>query len=115
MTSDEIEKSMNEFRDDSKNAVKHYVADRLSSERSVPFWKAIPRSKVRTFANLRKPFGVDKSSKLILDSEVLFRRLLAVANHRDIDMAEVLQHELASVPPSLFHDDGPCGRLTRQS
>lgn len=106
VASEEIEKSLNEFRDVSQEAVNQYVSERLSNERSVKFWNPIPRSKIRTFANMRKPFSVDKTSKLMLDSEVLFRRLLAVANNRDIDMKEVLQHELASVPPALFHDDG---------
>jgi len=48
----------------------------------------------------------DKDRKLILETEVLFRRLLAVSKNRDIDMKMVLTYELAAVPPSLFHDDG---------
>ena len=39
-------------------------------------------------------------------SEILLRRLLAFLRQRDVSMEAVLSHELAAVPPSLFHDDG---------
>ncbi|KAG0730384.1 hypothetical protein GWK47_028391 [Chionoecetes opilio] len=42
----------------------------------------------------------------MIDTEVLFRRLLAVSKNRDVDMRKVLSYELAAVPPSMFHDDG---------
>ena len=42
----------------------------------------------------------------MIDTEVLFRRLLAVSKNRDMDMWKVLSYELAAVPPSTFHDDG---------
>ena len=41
-----------------------------------------------------------------MDSEVLFRRFLAVSKQRDVNLEQVLSHELAHVPPSLFKDDG---------
>ena len=36
----------------------------------------------------------------------MFRWLLGVAQSRDVDLKYVLSHELAAVPPALFHDDG---------
>ena len=48
----------------------------------------------------------DKERKLMINTEVLFRRLLAVSKYREIDMHEVLEYEPAGVPPSMFHDDG---------
>ena len=42
----------------------------------------------------------------MVDSEVLFRRLLAVSKKRDVSLEQVLTHELAPVPPSLFNNDG---------
>ena len=39
----------------------------------------------------------------MMDSEVLFRRLLAVSKQRDVNLEQVLSHELALVPPSLFN------------
>ena len=37
----------------------------------------------------------------MMDSEVLFRQLLAVAKQREVNQEQVLSHELAPVPPSL--------------
>ena len=51
--------------------------------------------------------NIDKDTKqLIVDSEVLLRRLLAVSKKRDVSLEKVLQHKLAVIPPALFHEDG---------
>jgi len=42
----------------------------------------------------------------MIDTEVLFCRLLAVSKNRDMALRKVLSYELAAVPPSMFHDDG---------
>jgi len=47
----------------------------------------------------------DKDWKLIIDTEVLFQRLLGVARSRDVDLKNVLRHELVAVPLALFNDD----------
>ena len=71
------------------------------------FWDAEKRTKIVTFADMRKSLNIDKDTKkLMIDSEVLFRRLLAVSKQRNVNMETILQHELAAVPPALFHDDG---------
>jgi len=49
----------------------------------------------------------------MVDSEVLFRRLLAVSKHRDVSLEEVLTHELAPVLPSLFNDDGTMRKTSK--
>ena len=59
-----------------------------------------------TFADMKKVLPNDKDRKLIIDSEVLFRRLLGVSKSRDVDLRKVLRYELAAVPPALFHGDG---------
>ena len=58
-----------------------------------------------TFADMKKALPNDKDWNLIIDTEVLFRRLLEVARSRDVDLKNVLHHELAAVPPALFNDD----------
>jgi len=55
---------------------------------------------------MKKCLSSDKDRKVMIDTEVLFRRLLAVSKNRDVDMRKVLSYELAAVPPSMFHDDG---------
>ena len=47
------------------------------------------------------------------DSDVLFQRLLAVSNQRDVNLERVLSHERAPVPPSLFNDDGTMRKTTK--
>ena len=44
--------------------------------------------------------------KIAVDSVILFCRMLVVSKFRDINLETVLKYELATVPPSLFHDDG---------
>ena len=44
--------------------------------------------------------------KLAVDSVILFCRMLVVSKFRDINLETVLKYELATVPPSLFYDDG---------
>ena len=59
-----------------------------------------------TFADMKKVLPNDKVRKLIIETEILFRRLLGVSKSRDVDLRKVLQYELAAVPPALFHGDG---------
>lgn len=66
-----------------------------------------------TFANMSKPLKSKKTDKIMVDSEVLFRRLLAVSKQRDVSLEQVLTHELAPVPPSLFNDDGTMRKTSK--
>ena len=68
---------------------------------------------VVTFSAMKKCLSTDKDRKLLIDTEVLFRRLLAVSKNRDVDMRIVLAYELAAVPPSMFHDDGTMRKTTK--
>jgi hypothetical protein len=70
------------------------------------FWDPESRMKVITFAHMRKAVPTKSTDKFMVDSEVLFRRLLVVSKKRDVSLETVLEHELATVPPALFHDDG---------
>lgn len=48
-----------------------------------------------------------------MGSDVLFRRLLAVSKQGEVSMETMMSHELAVVPPSLFHDDGTMQMTTK--
>ena len=48
-----------------------------------------------------------------MDSEVLFRRLLAVSKQRDVNVEQVLSHELTPVTSSLFNDGGTMRKTTK--
>ena len=70
------------------------------------FWDPLNKTTVLTFADMKKALPNDKDRKLINDRQVLFWRLLGAARSRDIDVKNVLHHELVAVPPALFNDDG---------
>ena len=93
-----------------------------SINRSWEFYELHPGQKQSNRRNTRKAFlgicnemqGVDvcgyeesyhkwEDWKLILDTEVLFWRLLVVSMIRDIDMRKVLHNELVTIPPALFY------------
>ena len=71
------------------------------------------RSKTPTFVNMSKSLTSNKTDKIMMDSEVLFRRLLAVPKQRDVNLEHVLSHKLAPVPPSLFNDGGTMRKTTK--
>ena len=83
-----------------------FVKQRLEDEPTKGFWEPMQKCTISTFADMKKALPNDKDRKLIIDSEVLFRRLLGVSKSRDVDMRKVLQYELAAIPPALFHGDG---------
>ncbi len=69
--------------------------------------------KVLTFSEMRKGLPTKKTDRFMIDSEVLFRRLLVVSKQRDVSLESVLKHELAAVQPSLFHDDGTMRKCSK--
>ena len=82
------------------------MSECIVENKSKGFWDPVPRTKTLTFTDMKKPMSIKTKDKLAVDSEVLFRRMLVVSKFRDINLDTVLQHDLATVPPSLFHDDG---------
>ena len=82
------------------------MSECIVENKSKGFWDPVPRTKTLTFTDMKKPMSIKTKDKLAADSEVLLRRMLVVSKFRDINLDTVLQHELATVPPSLFHDDG---------
>ena len=109
-----VEMSMRKIPDMGKEMLEKFTTERLV-EKTSSFWDPIPKMPVVTFSAMKKCLSTDKDTKLLIDTEVLFRRLLAVSKNRDVDMRIVLEYELAAVPPSMFHDDGPArwGRQPR--
>lgn len=84
-----------------------FIEQRLVKDtKSKSFWAVETRKSSATFADMRKPLTGKKTGEIVMDSDILFRRLLAVSKQREVSMEDVLAHELAAVPPSLFHDDG---------
>lgn len=81
----------------------HFIDERLS-KKTKSFWESKTRQQCTTFKDMKT--SIVKSRQFHMDSDVLFRRLLAVSKQREVSMEMVMSHELAAVPPSLFYDDG---------
>ena len=82
-----------------------FVEKRLVVDRTLSFWDTDKRSKTPAFVNMSKSLTSNKTDKIMMDSEVLFRRLMAVSKQRDVNLEQVLSDELAPAPPSLLNDD----------
>ena len=90
-----------------------FVEKRLVVDRTLSFWGTDKWSKAPTFVKMSQSPTSNKTDKIMMDSEVLFRRLLAVAKQRDVYLEQVLSHELAPVPRSLFNDGGTMRKTTK--
>ena len=103
---EKVEKSLRNIPEMGKTVADGFIKERLGEKPSKSFWDPLKKTTVLTFTDMKKAIPNDKDRRLIIDTEVLFRRLLAVARSRDVDLKNVLRHQLAAVPPALFHDDG---------
>lgn len=101
----EVERFLTEGPEKGKLMLEQFTKTRMV-EKTASFWEPIQKTKLSTFSSMKKCLTNDKDRKMQIDTEVLFRRLLAVSAYRDISMRYVLTYELAAVPPSMFHDDG---------
>ena len=106
IASREVEDSMKGIPERGKVIFDDFVKQRLGDEPTKGFWEPMQKCTMSTFSDRKKALPNDKDRKLIIESEVLFRRLLGVSKSRDVDLRKVLQYELAAVPPTLFHGDG---------
>ena len=59
---------------------------------------------VKTMQVLKR--GVKIKGNTVYDMEAVFARLVIVGRNRNVDLADVFQHELCSVPPSLIDEYG---------
>ena len=106
VASDELSNSLCTFLEKARKKSQNFMSEHIVENKSKGFWDPVPCTKTLTFTDMKKPMSTKTKDKLAVDPEVLFRRMLAVSKFRDINLETVLQHELATVPPSLFHDDG---------
>ena len=114
VASAEVSRSLGTFLEGGQKKHQDFVNQRLvDGTKSKSFWDPESRSKVVTFANMRKPMTNLTKDKMFVDSEVLFRRMLVVSKVRDTSLETLLEHELATVPPSMFHDDGMMRKTTK--
>ncbi len=114
VASEKVAKDLSSFLQDGAKQNAIFIEQRLAkSKRTKSFWEPEKRNQCATFKDMKTSVGVSISRKLHMDSDVLFRRLLAVSKQREVSMETVMSHELAAVPPSLFYDDGSMRKTTK--
>lgn len=77
------------------------------------FRKPLKRQNLSTFGSMSQISLSNKNIKI--DSEILFRRLLSVAQTREDDMKFILKHELNIYPLALFSDQGGMRKRKKKS
>jgi hypothetical protein len=80
-----------------------FVAERLESQEK-SFWDRIAKLGIKTFSHLStfsKMRTSDNRCAIATSDRDLFGRLLVVAQMRDVQLKEVLSHELSTVPHAL--------------
>ncbi|XP_056138321.1 uncharacterized protein tdrd12 [Lampris incognitus] len=113
VASQKVTKDLSSFLEYGEKVNTAFIEERLKSEKPLSFWNPEKRHKLATFTDMKTCIATSKSMKLQMDSDVLFRRLLAVSKQRDVSLDNVMSHELAAVPPSLFYDDGEMRKTTK--
>ena len=87
-----------------KSAVEEFIEVRLD-KRSVSFWNKVKKMNLYTFQSVNKKFKINKKSEptiILKEHQLLFSRLLTVGVVRQLDLTEVLSHELSTISLSLF-------------
>ena len=85
-------------------------------EKETPFFDPLPKVKSKTFASLYKTTfaGKQNEKKMIkADRRLLQQLLTASLAGRKVDLNEVLQHELSSIPLSLAKVNGDMNSTTK--
>jgi hypothetical protein len=72
---------------------------------NIPFHDPIPKGALKIFSVKTKVSKTDKNTILKADRH-LFARLLVIAQSRQLNMRDVLRHELGSIPWSIATTDG---------
>ena len=80
-----------------KSALVSFVQDKLTSS-AVRFLETLPRLKLRTFGEVKKTVNQGGKSFVLRTDRNLFARLLVLGQSRQIDLGDLLTHELGPVP-----------------
>ena len=114
IASPEVTKSLSNFLDIGKRKHEEFMENRLLADtKTNSFWNTESRLKISTFSDMTKQLKLDNSVKLMMDPEVLFRRLLCVSKQQDVNLRKIMEHKLSAVPLTLYHDDGNMKKCTK--
>ncbi|MES9881199.1 MAG: hypothetical protein ABW185_10000 [Sedimenticola sp.] len=102
-----VTESVCKVRESGMAELQTFVESRLQTG-EVDFFSPIKKPGFKTFASLNKQVKVKKKQNVesINIDRQIFSKLTILAQNRDVDVRNLLKHELAPVPLSLFHLDG---------
>ena len=70
-----VEESLGSLPEKGTTALQNFIDQRLVGDERKSFWDPLPKPTAVTFASMKKHLTNDKDRTLILETEVLFRRL----------------------------------------
>ena len=91
-----------------KAQMNSFIDEQLNTN-AVSFWDAIPNLKINIFSSMTKKTTIKSTNEKVVtltEDRDLFRRLLIVANVRQVNVRKNLCYELSTVPYTLAHTDG---------
>ena len=97
-----------------KSALVSFVQDRLTSS-AVGFLETLPRLKLGKFGEVKKTVNQGGKSFVLRANRNLFARLLVIGQSRQIDLRDLLTHELGPVPWSLATYDGSLAKTNKSA
>jgi len=115
VASDDICQDLLSCESRGKEMVEQFIRTRLD-EKSTDFYAPLQKIKSKTFAHLYKETSGtrQKTMKILKADRKLLQRLFNAANSgRDVQTAEVLEHELSPVPLSLVDVSGQMNSTTK--
>ena len=95
-----------------KSTLVSFVQDRLTSS-AVGFFETLPRLKLGKFGEVKKTVNQGGNSFVLRADRNLFARLLVIGQSRQIDLRDLLTHELGPVPWSLATYDGSLAKTNK--
>lgn len=110
IVTEDIEDDLLKAREKGQAQLNSFVEERLLPDGKLAFRDPLPRNKYRTFSSLYEVERIEAqtSAKKVTkaDRKFLQRLITAYKAGRNVDLAEILKHELMPAPPALADMNG---------
>ena len=112
ITSSALKEDLLKAEEKGKSALVSFVQDQLTNS-AVGFFETLPRLKLGKFGEVKKTVNQGGKSFVLQADRNLFARLLVIGQSRQIDLRDLLTHELGPVPWSLATYDGSLAKTNK--
>ena len=112
ITSSALKEDLLKAEEKGKSALVSFVQDRLTNS-AVGFFETLPRLKLGKFREVKKTVNQGGKSFVLQANRNLFARLLVIGQSRQIDLRDLLTHELGPVPWSLATYNGSLAKTNK--